>query len=242
MLTVTTSWDDGDVLDNKLAALLDRYQLKGTFYVAKEYRPARLSEEEILALAGRHEIGAHTLTHPNLCLVSWEQKVAEVAGSKRWLEEVLGAEVPMFCYPAGHFDQEVERAVHEAGYRGARTTAYAAISPTENMYQMPTTVQVYPMPFRKIDAQHYWWGKLLQPLAQRGAAFRTLGVPVAALRSFEQLACAAFDIAHKRGEVYHLWGHSWEIEKYGMWDELERVCQYISRRADCRYVTNGELL
>src|SRR3989338_7735324 len=57
MLYVTTSWDDGDTLDRKLGRLLSRYGVKGTFYVAKEYRKERLSEEEIRVLSKAHEVG-----------------------------------------------------------------------------------------------------------------------------------------------------------------------------------------
>ena len=31
---VTTSWDDGHKLDLKLAALLKKYNIKGTFYIS----------------------------------------------------------------------------------------------------------------------------------------------------------------------------------------------------------------
>ena len=32
---ITTSWDDGNKLDIKVAELLDKYGMKGTFYIAK---------------------------------------------------------------------------------------------------------------------------------------------------------------------------------------------------------------
>ena len=51
---MTTSWDDGDVLDIKLSQLLDRYGVKGTFYVAKQFRVNRLSEDEIRQLGASH--------------------------------------------------------------------------------------------------------------------------------------------------------------------------------------------
>ena len=72
MLTITTSWDDGDLYDTTLAALLDQYGVKGTFYITKHFRPSRLSEEEIRSLAKRHEVGAHTLMHPDFTIiVTW---------------------------------------------------------------------------------------------------------------------------------------------------------------------------
>ena len=242
MLTVTTSWDDGDVLDLKLANLLDRYNIKGTFYVAKEYRKKRLSDEEIKTLSHKHEIGAHTLTHPDLCTLSPADQMAEISGSKKWLEGVLGHDVSMFCYPSGRYDKYSVQAVKEAGFRGARTVEFGHIDLPSDAYRMPTTLHVYPMPFRKTGPHSYWWGKLLEPFVQRSSTLRAMGVPLSAFRSFEVTACAAFDIAIKRGKVFHLWGHSWEIEKYNMWRPLERVLSYIGKRDDCQYVTNGELI
>jgi len=242
MLTITTSWDDGDVLDKKLADLLDRYRIKGTFYITKEYRKERLSEDEIRALSERHEVGAHTLTHPDLRMLSHQQKVDEMAGSKHWLEGVLGKEVPMFCYPSGHFDGDSKKAAAEAGFVGARTTQFGRLQLPSDKFEMPTTLQVYPMPFRKIDADRYWWSNLLEPLQERSSTMSDMGVPFWALRSFEALAKASFDVALKKGGVYHLWGHSWEIERYGLWEPFERVLRYIGDNPGCRYRSNGEIL
>ena len=68
------------------------------------------------------EIGAHTLTHPDLTGVSAAQLEREVAGSKRLLERRFGIEVDFFCYPGGRFDARVVREVKAAGYVGATTT------------------------------------------------------------------------------------------------------------------------
>lgn len=242
MLTVTTSWDDGDVLDLKLARLLDTYNIKGTFYITKEYRKERLSDENIKTISRRHEIGAHTLTHPDLRKIGREEKIPEIKGSKEWLEDLLGKEVVSFCYPSGFFDTESVTVVKEAGFRGARTTLLGKINPPADPFLLPTTLQVYPMPFRKLGAHVYWWGKLLQPFFDRAPALRALGVSLPFFRSFEALACTTFDIALKQGEVFHLWGHSWEIDKYALWQPLERVLSYISKREDCRYITNGEMI
>src|SRR3989338_2072761 len=103
---ITTSWDDGDALDVKLAQLLDRYNVKGTFYITRKYRETRLSENDIRDLSSRHEIGAHTLTHPNLRALSREAKKGEIQGSKEWLEQIIGKNVEMFCYPFGFYDKE----------------------------------------------------------------------------------------------------------------------------------------
>src|SRR3989344_5582292 len=101
MLHVTTSWDDGDVLDERLAAMLEKYGLKGTFYIPRDYWGERLSDDAIRALSEKFEIGAHTLTHADLTKLSLDEAEKEIRGSKQWLEEVTGKPVGMFCYPRG---------------------------------------------------------------------------------------------------------------------------------------------
>lgn len=242
MLTVTTSWDDGDILDLKLSSLLDEFRIKGTFYITKKYRPQRLSEAEIKELSARHEIGAHTLTHVDLSKSSAEVQREEINGSKSWLESVTGNPVKMFCYPAGRVGADSEAIVRDSGFAGARTTELGSISNAADPFMMPTTIHIYPFPLRKKDASSLYWRKLFQPYAERAPAFKKLGVPLSAFRSWEALACAAFDIARKKGDTFHLWGHSWEVEKYGMWNELRRVLAYIAGRTDCQYRTNGDTI
>ena len=67
------------------------------------------------------EFGSHTLTHPWLPSLSYDQLRHEVADSKRRLEDALGVEVASFAYPSGGLDRRVRSAVAEAGYRLAFT-------------------------------------------------------------------------------------------------------------------------
>ena len=88
-LVVTTSWDDGHSLDMRLADVLDKYGIRGTFYVAKSYMNSRLTDSEIVELSERHEVGAHTLTHPALPKIPIQEAAKEIRGSKLWLEDLL---------------------------------------------------------------------------------------------------------------------------------------------------------
>ncbi len=246
MLRVTTSWDDGDILDKRLVDLLNRYGVKGTFYITKNYRPERLSDAEIREISKTHEIGAHTLTHFDLRSLSPEKQKGEVAESKKWLQNILSVEkkldVEMFCYPKGFYNESAVRAVREAGFIGARTTNLGFISIQSDSFHMNTTVQVYPFPFRKLNKEKFYWRKILEPLRQRAPTLMAIGIPILSMSSWLSMAKATFDISVKNGEVFHLWGHSWEIEKYGMWNDLEKFIRYIANRKECEYVTNGELI
>ncbi|NQU77209.1 hypothetical protein HQ544_00775, partial [Candidatus Falkowbacteria bacterium] len=51
-----------------------------------------------------------------------------------------------------------------------------------------------------------------------------------------------FDVFSKEGGVFHLWGHSFEVEKYGMWKKLEKFFKYVKRSEDIECLTNLEVL
>lgn len=242
MTKITTSWDDGDILDKRLADLLSKYGVTGTFYVTKQYRAERVSESDIAHIAEKHEIGAHTITHPDLRSLSPEKIKEELSQSKQWLEEIIHSAVTMFCYPKGLWNDTVARITKEAGFAGARTTELGSIAMPTDPYQMGTTLQVYPFPFRKIDATKYFFGKILEPYVQRAPGLYKLGVSKFHMFSWLSAAKATFDVTKKNNGVFHLWGHSWEIEKYGMWKDLEALLQYITKQTDNEYVTNGELV
>jgi len=51
-----------------------------------------------------------------------------------------------------------------------------------------------------------------------------------------------FDRVDADGGIWHLYGHSWEIDELGLWDGFEELLKYVSGREDVLYITNGEAL
>ncbi len=237
-MVITTSWDDGDILDERVADMLDRHGLRGTFYLARTHRRQRLSEASIRLLAARHEIGAHSLTHPDLTALDRTEKTREVAGSKSWLEDVTGAPVAMFCYPLGQFDRETKEVVVEAGFRGGRTTGQFSVAPHRDRYAIRTTLQVHPALFRQGTI-----GDLIRYLTEQRAArgSTALRVGTSMFRGWSRLANLLLaDAARDDSHVFHLWGHSWEIEEHGMWRECDAFLRSIAELG-ARARTNGEI-
>jgi peptidoglycan/xylan/chitin deacetylase (PgdA/CDA1 family) len=73
------------------------------------------------------ELGAHSVTHPDLTTVGPQELTAEVAGSRDALRRAFPSEqVNFFAYPYGRFDPDVLSAVREAGFFGALTTRRGA--------------------------------------------------------------------------------------------------------------------
>ncbi len=229
---VTTSWDDGHVLDLRLAELLMKYNLKGTFYVSPRNREFKaeelLNDDQIKQLDCDFEIGGHTMTHPLLGSVGLEESKTEIEKSKRYLEQLLGKPVLSFCYPSGDYNSSHMDQVKDAGFKLARTVKRYALNIGNNPYALPTTLHAF---------NHFsdaWKIALF-------VNFNPLTF-IAYYRNWNLLAKAMFDRVLKTGGVFHLWGHSWEIEKNNHWLALEDVFKYISNNESVQYITNADLL
>jgi peptidoglycan-N-acetylglucosamine deacetylase len=224
-LLVTTSWDDGDILDLKIAELLNKYGLKGTFYIPKSYSKLSLSSHDLLEIDRIHELGAHTLSHPILTGCSTAKAEKEISGSKAYLEEIAGHKIEMFCYPAGRYNLEVKSLVKKAGFIGARTCQPSDSIPLADPFEWPITLQAS-------DASHRLTFEI----------WRRSRLSLSSLFDWPVRARSLFDIAVKKGGIFHLWGHSTEIQGQGDWDKLDGVLRYISNNNAATYLTNGMII
>lgn len=224
-LRVTTSWDDGTTADMRLADLLERYGVKGTFYVSKVFEHS-LPEADIVTLGSRFEIGAHTIDHPDLTRVPAAEAQRQIEESKLYLEALLGRSVPMFCYPFGRYNEPVEELVKRAGFIGARTCDPGGLGMPRDPHRCQITLLASngsPLMALKI-----WWRSRL--------------LKIAGLLDWESRAKHLFDLALAQGGVYHMYGHSGEFEEKHEWSKVERVIKYVAHRPGVTYATNGEIM
>lgn len=229
---VTTSWDDGHVLDMKLAALLQKYGLKGTFYISpldRQMTPEdRLTPDQILDLSKSFEIGAHTMTHPDLTRLSDTEVEKEILESKIYLEKIIGKPVVSFCYPSGWYENRHVATLRKLGFLLARTVKRFTFHLSDNSLQMATSIHAY----------NHWsdfWNILVF------TRFNLLKF-LQYYRHWDDLAIAMFERVLKKGEIFHIWGHSWEIDRNNDWTKLERVFRYISGRSNLSYISNKEII
>jgi peptidoglycan/xylan/chitin deacetylase (PgdA/CDA1 family) len=229
-IIVTTSWDDGHKLDLKLAELLRKYDIKGTFYISPQTREfpvaERLNEAEVCYLARNFEIGAHTMTHPRLGLLDETDARREIEDSKRTLELITGKPVRSFCYPYGNYSRETQRFVHEAGFDRARTVQ-RFMTRNVDQFALATSVDTF---------DHRRDGML--------SVIRLCGYrPWQALtmRRWDRLAKALFLQAAERGEIFHLWGHSRDIEAHNDWERLESFLAWLRTQGGVIFACNADL-
>ena len=213
---ITTSWDDGHLLDLRMAELLVRYGFKGTFYV-----PTNCSEWPLITTAIREllgmgmEVGSHNVSHAVLARATESLVRYELTESKKALEDLAARQITAFCFPKGKFNARTCALVQEAGYRLSRTTVAFHTEREFNPARMPVSVQFVPHS-RQIHCRHalkegngkglmYWW---------QGCGMET---------NLKKLCLRMLDHVASRGGVFHLWGHSWEVDRLGLWYELEEV-------------------
>ncbi|OGJ55146.1 hypothetical protein A3D11_03690 [Candidatus Peribacteria bacterium RIFCSPHIGHO2_02_FULL_49_16] len=235
----TTSWDDGYASDMRLADLLMEHECTGTFYICPkpQYGKEMLSKHAIGLLAQRHEIGAHTLTHPDLTRIPIELAQEEIQRSKIWVETVSQKPCTMFCYPYGAYNEHVKNFVKEAGFFGARITENFHCSGNDP-FALPASIQFYPFPLRRIFNR-----RCIGPLQKSWKPLRSLGIPLTSLRAWLPMAKVVFQKMYESEEPwFHLWGHSQEIDRYGMWSDLEKFLKFVKGFENTKCVPNSSLI
>ncbi|MFA4982105.1 MAG: polysaccharide deacetylase family protein [Candidatus Omnitrophota bacterium] len=233
----TSSWDDGSRFDLKLADLLARYGVKATFYISIANKESKdiLSPEEIRHLDNTFEIGAHTYSHNVLTRIPLDKARQDIEKGKRLLEDLLGKRVGSFCFPRGKFNEALLKAVLESGFDFARTTGYMRTKEIADLDKglLYTTLQVYDRPLRTC---------LLTSVERMdGESLANITKNAGGMTDFTRCASGLLRDLKNNGGSFHLWGHSWEIEKFGLWSKLEDFLKFVKSTDNIVYCTNSEL-
>ncbi|MDW5416685.1 polysaccharide deacetylase family protein [Iodobacter sp. CM08] len=224
-MLILTSWDDGHPKDLRLADLLIKYGLKATFFIPIENREGRevLSASQIKLLDQNFEIAGHTLTHRYLQGLPEADLRYEIEGGKLALENIVGHDIHGFCYPGGKYDSKVINAVKQAGFSYARTVENLQFDLGHSAWAMPTSLQFYPhsalVLFKNIVKKPEL--HKLQPLFMRLSE-----------RNFFKFLEKQLERISDSDAVFHLWGHSWEIEAFDLWKELELFLSLLAQASN----------
>lgn len=231
----TTSWDDGHPLDARLAELLSRHGFRGTFYAPLSNREGFpvMPAAEMQRLGQGFEIGSHTIDHCYLKTVNAAEARRQILGGKNQLEQILGRRVSGFCYPGGQYTSRLRQMVVDAGFDYARTTAIFHRALLADPFRMPTTIQFYPH-----DRAHP--GSMLQSVRRvlirkflkvddwkrtndLFSIFQASGTFLSRMKAILDHVCIS-------GGMFHLWGHSWELESFDGWRQLDDFLRYAAER------------
>ncbi len=221
---LSLSIDDGHPADLRMADLLMRHGLRATFYIPLRNceGPPVLAPSAIRQLAQHFEIGSHTLEHRFLSRLSVLDALTQIQEGKAALEDLLGKRVDGFCYPGGKYRPLHVKMVQSAGFSYARTTTNLFLSAGIKPYELPTTLQFYPHPrsvvMRNFMSQGDWNKRLI--------ALNVIGYESDWLDRLYLLV----DYAARSGSVCHLWCHSLDIDKLGLWKRLDELLHFAAQR------------
>ncbi len=204
---VVASWDDGAAADVRVAELMAKYDIPTIFYwpynLATSLNVTRvkrfLTLSQCVELAQNFEVGSHTISHPHLTKIRPAEARREILESRKMWQDVTGQPVESFCYPRGYANEEIRQMVADAGYRQARNVAVGHLTAAEDPYWTGATVHVG---IDRVEYNGVPWAKYARNMLR--TARRT------------------------EDATYHLFGHSWEIERDNNWAELESLLRDLT--------------
>jgi peptidoglycan/xylan/chitin deacetylase (PgdA/CDA1 family) len=88
---------------------------------------------------GGMSFGSHTITHPILSRLSFDEAMAEIYGSKRIIEASLGTSVKTFAYPNGKyldFNETTKEILKESGYICGLTTIFGVNEINQDLFEL----------------------------------------------------------------------------------------------------------
>lgn len=124
--SIVITFDDG-YMDNYSSAfpILKDFNMVATIFCITSNLDGSyyLSENAIKEMSNYGiDIQSHTITHPQLNKLTYNEQLTELKGSKKTLEYITGKKIDSIAYPYGDFNEETIKAAKNAGYTLGFTT------------------------------------------------------------------------------------------------------------------------
>lgn len=136
---IVLTFDDGYLSQSTAAGpILEKLGWPGVLYLTTRNIGPTIKEGSVRKLmkAG-WELGAHTVTHPDLTTLDAAGLQREIDDGRIELQARFGAPVDAFCYPTGANDERVRAAVKAAGFRTATTVVGGIAGGDDDPYALP---------------------------------------------------------------------------------------------------------
>ena len=231
MLKLSFSWDDGALEDLHLVRLLEKYEIPATLFIPTENKEGRkvLSPSDIKSVHSELiAIGAHTQHHTYLTELPLDKVHEEVVLNKKYLEDVLGISINDFSFPGGKYNRDIFSIIQNEfqTYRTADTMCSHL-----NKYIIKPTFHFYPRGKKSL---------LANALRHKDALFFECIKNMLRTDDYFELLRFLMDAALKSQNVFfiHIWGHSWELVQFSLWQELDKMLNWISvtcKNDICKY-------
>lgn len=223
-MKIAFSWDDGAMEDQKLFELHEKYRIPGMFFIPTRNREGRkvITPEIMRNSESKYvQFGGHTDNHTYLTQIPIDNVEIEVVKNKEYLEDVLGHRVQDFCLPGGKYNPEILEIIskHFSTIRTADTMNFSYLGGV-----LKPAIHFYPRSNKSL------LGNALRNKSYSQAMYVALHYGDA---YFDLVSNLIAKESLKKDSLIMIWGHSWEIEEYQLWDRLESFMQlnYISQNA-----------
>lgn len=216
----TLSFDDGTTEDEKLIALLKKYNIPATFClntglmngevsieVAGEWRRTDFDYAKNNRIYQGFDVISHAYAHKEFTNLGDSDIVYQVKTDAEKIKELTGESPVGVAYPGGtayYDDRVISVLLYDTDIRFARDTddTYGFGLPENFMAWKPTC--------SLLDNR-------LMSLAEKFTSADT-----------------------QEDMLFYVWDHPWAISAYNAWDKTEKFLEYMSGREDIVYVTNSE--
>jgi peptidoglycan/xylan/chitin deacetylase (PgdA/CDA1 family) len=106
-------------------------------YDAAQVAARRLTSQQIVELHRLGaDIGAHSVSHPNLGMLNVERTRQEMVESREYLENLLQSPVPGFAYPGGRMVDATSAMAKEVGFDYALATEVGVNPPAPDLFTL----------------------------------------------------------------------------------------------------------
>ena len=118
--TISITFDDG-YKDNLYALeICEKYNIPFTLYITTGFigQLNYLSKEDIQKFSKSNlcVLGTHSVTHPHLNELSYNEQYKELEESKKTLEDIVGYPITHFSYPHGCYNNDTIDIIEKLGY------------------------------------------------------------------------------------------------------------------------------
>jgi len=224
----TFSYDDGKRTDKKLAEILTKYGMKGTFNLCggdlgEKEGEGNLTPNEIkkYLLDNGHEIAVHGFIHKAAPMSRSDEFIKDTLDCRVKLEETFQRVVKGLAYADSRLKdgmvglcskEDIKRDVKRMGLSYART-----LGDDNDNFALPTDFFAWMPTAHQTNSNTLDWAK----------EFASYKLPN---------YCAS-----RESIMFYLWGHSDEYERNNNWDLLENIGEIFSSDSDIWFATNIEI-
>ena len=208
---LTFSYDDGQSHDIRLAELLRKHGMKGTFHLNSGKlgitfeHGSFVAPEEVQKVYEGHEVACHGVEHRDLPKISVHEALIELEEDRKALEKLTGGMVQGLSYAFGNYNEKVKDVVDSLGLKYSRT-----VNATGYFFT---------------PADFLEW----HPTCHHNDRLMELGEQFLNVAEFYELP------------VMYVWGHSFEFARNNDWEVIESFVEKMEGKDDIWYATNLEI-